>query len=226
MGQLRRRWWRPDLLPTTRDRATPSNRITNDTCEQDAVDPITGLDILLPGPRGAANQVSFERQEAKELEAINTMDADVMSLEEVENSVKLYDPAIDGPGHPDANRDDALIRLVEQLNLHWAAAHPSYDGDRWAYVPSPRPEALPTLQEQDAIRSAFIYNPSKVETVGPLADPGQLGALPQRTRAARPGLQALGLGPRQRLRRGREPLQVQGRPGRSGHRQRRQRGLG
>jgi predicted extracellular nuclease/2',3'-cyclic-nucleotide 2'-phosphodiesterase (5'-nucleotidase family) len=141
-------------------------RITNDTCEQDAVDPITGLDILLPGPRGAANQVNFERQEAKELEAINTMDADVMSLEEVENSVKLYDPAIDGPDHPDANRDDALIRLVEQLNLHWANAHPSYVGDRWAYVPSPRREALPTVQEQDAIRSAFIYNPSKVETVG------------------------------------------------------------
>ena len=146
---------------------TPNNlRITNNNCEQDAVDPITGLDVLLPGPRGAANQVNFERQEVKELEAINTMDADVMSLEEVENSVKLYDPAIDGPGHPDANRDDALIRLVEQLNTHWANAHPSYVGNRWAYVPSPRPEALPTLQEQDAIRSAFIYNPSKVETVG------------------------------------------------------------
>ena len=84
------------------------------------------------------------------------MDADVMSLEEVENSTKIGD----------ANRDDALIRLVEQLNLHWANAHPTYPGDRWAYVPSPRTEAQPTLQEQDAIRSAFIYNPSKVETVG------------------------------------------------------------
>ena len=141
-------------------------RVSNNTCEQDAVDPVTGLDIVLPGPRGAANQVNFERQEAKELEAINTLDADVMSLEEVENSVKLHDPQLDGAAHADANRDDALIRLVEQLNRHWAATHPSYVGARWAYVPSPRPEALPTLQEQDAIRSAFIYNPSKVETVG------------------------------------------------------------
>ena len=206
---------------------TPNNlRITNNTCEQDAVDPITGLDILLPGPRGAANQLNFERQEAKELEAINTMDADVMSLEEVENSVKLYDPQIDGPGHPDANRDDALIRLVEQLNLHWANAHPSYVGDRWAYVPSPRPEALPTLQEQDAIRSAFIYNPNKVETVG--RSRILVNSAPFRN-AREPLAQAfkpLGLGGRQRLRRGRQPLQVQGRPGRSGHRQRRQRGLG
>ena len=130
--------------------------ITNNTCEEAAVDPVTGLDTVLPGPRGAANQVNFERQEAKELEAINTMDADVMSLEEVENSTKIGD----------ANRDDALIRLVQQLNLHWANAHASYVGDRWDYVPSPRTEAQPTLQEQDAIRSAFIYNPSKVETVG------------------------------------------------------------
>ena len=189
VGQLRRRWWRPDLHLLRRPRH-PANRISNDTCEQDAVDPITGLDILLPGPRGAATQVSFERQEAKELEAINTMDADVVSLEEVENSVKLYDPAIDGPGHPDANRDDALIRLVEQLNLHWAAAHPSYDGDRWAYVPvaAPRGAADPA----GAGRNPFGVHlqPEQGRDRGPLADPGQLGALPQRTRAARPGLQA------------------------------------
>ena len=55
--------------------------------------------------------------------------------------------------------------LVQELNAHWAAAHPA-TRRRWAYVPSPRPEALPTVAEQDAIRSAFIYNPSKVETVG------------------------------------------------------------
>ncbi len=146
------------------DRATPSNRITNNTCEQDAIDPLTGLEIALPGPRGAANEVNFLRQEAKELEAINTMDADVVSLEEVENSIKLHDPALDGTR--DANRDDALIRLVAQLNAHWAAEHPTYVGDRWAYAPSPRPQAQPTIAEQDAIRSAFIYNPNKVELVG------------------------------------------------------------
>ncbi|MFL6002414.1 MAG: ExeM/NucH family extracellular endonuclease, partial [Nocardioides sp.] len=135
------------------DRA--NNRISNNTCEE--TDSSTTPPTVLPGPRGAANQANFLRQEAKELEAINTMDADVMSLEEVENSTKVGD----------ADRDDAIIRLVGQLNAHWAAAHPSYVGDRWAYAPSPRAAAQPTLLEQDAIRSAFIYNPSKVELVGP-----------------------------------------------------------
>lgn len=141
-------------------------RISNDTCIQDAIDPLTGLQVQLPGPRGAANETNFLRQEDKELEAINAIDADVMSLEEVENSIKLYDQAIDGVNGVDRDRDDALKRLVQRLNQHWAANHPSYVGDRWAYVASPRPEALPTVAEQDAIRSAFIYNPNKVETVG------------------------------------------------------------
>jgi len=144
----------------------PAARLTNNTCLQDAIDPLTGLRVSLPGPRGAANQDNFLRQERKELEAINAIDADVMSLEEVENSIKLYDAAIDGPDGADKDRDDALKHLVLQLNAHWASAHPAYAGDRWAYVASPRPEALPTVTEQDAIRSAFIYNPSKVETVG------------------------------------------------------------
>lgn len=141
-------------------------RLTNDTCIQDAIDPLTGLRVQLAGPRGAANEVNFLRQEAKELEAINAIDADVMSLEEVENSIKLYDAAIDGSNGADKDRDDALKRLVLKLNEHWATNHPSYVGARWAYVASPRAEALPTVTEQDAIRSAFIYNPSKVETVG------------------------------------------------------------
>lgn len=156
-----------------RDRGTPGAtgtsseiRLTNDTCQEDAVDPVTGLNVKLPGPRGAANEASFLRQEKKELEAINTIDADVMSLEEVENSIKLYNSAIDGADGADRDRDDALKRLVQELNSHWAAAHPDHAGPRWAMVASPRPEALPTVTEQDAIRSAFIYDPSKVEPVG------------------------------------------------------------
>ena len=141
-------------------------RLTNDTCIQDAIDPLTGLRIQLPGPRGAANDVNFLRQEAKELEAINTIDADVMSLEEVENSIKLYDETIDGPDGADRDRDDALRRLVQKLNEHWAAGHSGDEGVRWALAPSPRREAQPTVAEQDAIRSAFIYNPGKVELVG------------------------------------------------------------
>ena len=38
------------------------------------------------GPRGAWDRANFERQQAKIVNAINTMDADVVSLEELENS--------------------------------------------------------------------------------------------------------------------------------------------
>ena len=72
-----------------------------------------------------------------------------MSLEEVENSTKIGD----------ADRDDAIIRLVQQLNAHWAAAHPADSTTRWAYAPSPRPAAQPTLLEQDVIRSGVHLQP-------------------------------------------------------------------
>ncbi|CAM3528320.1 ExeM/NucH family extracellular endonuclease [Nocardioides zeicaulis] len=125
-------------------------------------DPRTQPPGALPdiGPRGAATSESLSRQQVKEVAAINTMNADVMSLEEVENPVKL--------GYSD--RDAALKVLVAALNADWDATHPGQDpqtlGKRWAYVPTPRAEAQPTIQEQDAIRSAFIYNPRVVETVG------------------------------------------------------------
>ena len=53
-----------------------------------------------------------------------------MSLEEVENSIKIGD----------ADRDDALKRLVQELNADWAANHATRptSGDRWAYAASPR----------------------------------------------------------------------------------------
>ena len=110
------------------------------------------------GPRGAATEANLLRQEGKEVAAINTMAADVLSLEEVENPVKL--------GY--ADRDLPLKRLVDALNADWAVRHP---GDanttpRWAYVPSPRTEAQPTIAEQDAIRNAYIYNPRVLATVG------------------------------------------------------------
>ncbi|KQV71561.1 hypothetical protein ASC64_06025 [Nocardioides sp. Root122] len=140
------------------DRA--GNRITANTCTWR--DPRTQPPGTLPdiGPRGAATAVSLARQQVKEVAAINTMDADVMSLEEVENPVKL--------GYSD--RDAALKVLVAALNADWDATHPGQDpqvlGRRWAYVETPRAAAQPTVQEQDAIRSAFIYNPRVVSTVG------------------------------------------------------------
>ena len=47
---------------------------------------------------------------------------------------------------------------------HWAPAPGrtrSYVGDRWAYAPSPRPQAQPTLAEQDAIRSRVHLQPAQ-----------------------------------------------------------------
>ena len=135
-------------------------------------DPVGDNECTPNGPRGAAEssggtdladpKADFERQQVKEVKAINTMDADILSLEEIENSVALGE----------SNRDDALESLVDALN---AAAGTT----RWAYAPSPDAADLPPLDQQDVIRTAFIYNPNTVQPVGPsqvLADqsgPGQ-----------------------------------------------------
>jgi predicted extracellular nuclease len=112
------------------------------------------------GPRGAAEssggtnlddpKADLERQRVKEVKAINTMDADILSLEEIENSVALGE----------SDRDDALKSLVDALNADAKTT-------RWAYAPSPAPADLPPTAEQDVIRTAFIYNPNTVQLVGP-----------------------------------------------------------
>ena len=122
-------------------------------------DPVTARECANNGPRGAAESTGgsdlsdpdadLERQRIKIVKAINTLDADVVSLEEIENSIALGE----------ADRDDALASLVDALN---AAA----GSTRWAYVPSPSADQLPPLAEQDVIRTAFIYNPASLETVG------------------------------------------------------------
>ena len=97
------------------------------------------------GPRGAWDEANFERQQAKIVDSINTLDADVVSLEEIENSLTV-------DGH---DRDEALAALVDALN---AAAGET----RWAYAPSP----ADVPASEDVIRTAFIYDPETVETVG------------------------------------------------------------
>ncbi|MGN0064034.1 MAG: ExeM/NucH family extracellular endonuclease [Nocardioides sp.] len=101
------------------------------------------------GPRGAWDQTSFERQQAKIVKAINVLDADVVSLEEIENSA-----AVDGH-----DRDEALSALVTALNT--AAGE-----TRWAFVPSPAASDLPPVADEDVIRTAFIYDPSTTDLVG------------------------------------------------------------
>jgi 5'-nucleotidase len=98
------------------------------------------------GPRGAADAANLARQQAKIVQAINALDADVVSLEEIENSLQF------GP-----NRDAALSTLVDALNADAGT-------DRWAFVASP--DDLPPLAGQDLIRTAFIYQPAVVDVVG------------------------------------------------------------
>lgn len=94
--------------------------------------------------RGAYRAQDLERQQAKIVAAINALGADVVSLEEIENSARY--------GH---DRDAALATLVKSLN---AAA----GKEQWAYIPSPA--SVPN--NGDAIRTAFIYKPATVKPVG------------------------------------------------------------
>ncbi len=100
------------------------------------------------GPRGAANATSLARQQEKIVTGINGLDASIVSLEEVENSVKFG-----------RDRYQALSTLVDALN---AAAGSTV----WAYVPSPAAADLPATADQDVIRTAFIYKPAAVSPVG------------------------------------------------------------
>ncbi|KRE96213.1 hypothetical protein ASG76_04030 [Nocardioides sp. Soil774] len=111
------------------------NNITNNSCNPN-------------GPRGAANDANLQRQRDKIVAAINTADADIVSLEELENSVKFG-----------KNRDFAITKLVEALNADAGAG-------TWAFAPSPSAANLPALADQDVIRSGFIYQPANVALVG------------------------------------------------------------
>lgn len=130
------------------------NHITVNTCTD-------------PGVRGAADAANLARQQAKIVAAINTIDADVVSLEEIENSTIAGKP-----------RDAAVAALVDALN---AAA----GSTRWAFVPSPA--TVPA--GEDVIRTAFIYNPNKIELIGESAistDPAFDNARPSLAQAFQP----------------------------------------
>lgn len=96
------------------------------------------------GPRGAATEASLARQEAKIVAAIDALGADVVSLEEIENSAAF---GID--------RDTALRRLVAALNEDAGTTE-------WAAVASP----ADVPEVEDVIRTAFIHRVDTVETVG------------------------------------------------------------
>jgi 5'-nucleotidase len=96
--------------------------------------------------RGAATAEEFAVQRAKIVSAINALDADVVGLMEIENSVKLGEEP-----------DEALGDLVDALN---AASAPG----TWAFVPTP--VALLDAATTDFITNAIIYKPAAVTPVG------------------------------------------------------------
>lgn len=95
--------------------------------------------------RGAANAENLQRQQDKIVSAITKSGADVVTLMEVENSAQFG-----------KNRDDALARLVEALNIPTPGI--------WDYVRTPA--NAPPLADEDMIRTAFIYKKAVAEPVG------------------------------------------------------------
>ncbi|TCB90720.1 ExeM/NucH family extracellular endonuclease [Micromonospora zingiberis] len=98
--------------------------------------------------RGAANEAALVKQEAKIVSAISALGADVVALQEIENSVRFnaQDP------------HQALKRLVAALN--------TVDGaGTWDYVRNPA--ELPAAAQQDVITGAIIFKPAKAQPKGP-----------------------------------------------------------
>ncbi|WP_118766273.1 ExeM/NucH family extracellular endonuclease [Cellulomonas rhizosphaerae] len=107
----------------------------------DGVTVNTGCD-----PRGAWDPADLTRQQTKIVAAINDLDADVVGLLEIENSLVV-----------DNDADEALATLVAALN---AAA----GSDVWAFVPSSAD--LPPASQMDVITNAIIYRKAAVERTG------------------------------------------------------------
>ncbi|MFN3628722.1 MAG: ExeM/NucH family extracellular endonuclease, partial [Casimicrobiaceae bacterium] len=97
-----------------------------------------------PTPRGASNATELARQTAKTVAAINTMDAAVIGLMEMENDG-------DGPA-------SAIKSLTDALNTSAGSA-------KWDYIRDPAGYA--TLPGgADEIKVAFLFQPAQVAPVG------------------------------------------------------------
>ena len=114
------------------------------TYEDREGNPVTADTCPAPGPRGAADDANLKRQQDKIVAAINGLGADVVSLEEIENSAAFG-----------KNRDAALSTLVDALNA-------ALGSPQWAFIPSPA--VLPA--SEDVIRTAFIYKKGVVAPSG------------------------------------------------------------
>lgn len=106
----------------------------------------TTLSSVNSQARGAETAEEFAVQKSKIVAAINGLGADVVALQEIENSVKLGEPL-----------DEALADLVDGLNAAAGAG-------TWAYAATPA--ELNNAAITDFIASAIIYKPAAVTPVG------------------------------------------------------------
>ncbi|WP_250000158.1 ExeM/NucH family extracellular endonuclease [Actinoplanes sp. M2I2] len=97
--------------------------------------------------RGATDAAALAKQQAKIVSAITALDADVVALMEIENSVRFE------PNDPQV----ALKTLVAALNAEDGAG-------TWDYVRSPAD--LPAAAQQDFITTAIIFKPAAVTPKG------------------------------------------------------------
>lgn len=96
--------------------------------------------------RGAKDAELFAIQKSKIVTAINGLNADVVGLMEIENSIHFGKPV-----------DTAVADLVDGLNKDAGS-------EIWAYVPTP--DALVDTATTDVITNAIIYKQDAVSTVG------------------------------------------------------------
>ncbi len=101
-----------------------------------------------PDARGARSAEQLELQAGKIVPAILALDADVVTLMEIEDT--------DSTGYSPGDADAALADLVSRLNAAVGA-------DVWAYVPLP--DELYGV-DRDVIRNGIIYRADVVQPVG------------------------------------------------------------
>jgi predicted extracellular nuclease len=98
--------------------------------------------------RGARTPEAFEKQAAKIVTALGALDADVVTLMEIEDT--------DSTGYTPGNADTALADLTDRLNAAEGAAV-------WSYVPLPK--ELYAV-DRDVIRNGIIYRTDVVQAIG------------------------------------------------------------
>ena len=107
--------------------------------------------------RGARDAAQFAVQKPKIVAAITALGAEVVALQEIENSIHFGESA---EGAADATPDVAVADLVAALNAEAGA-------DVWAYVPTPAALLDPAVAPgTDVIMGAIIYRSDAVAPVG------------------------------------------------------------